>query len=86
MQYALGRWLRTRYKNLVGPEWIPDEVVARSTDIDRTLMSAACNLAAFYYPEHDDEKFEEGLSWIPTPIHTTPAHLDKVCGVDVDMC
>ncbi|XP_045105825.1 prostatic acid phosphatase-like isoform X2 [Portunus trituberculatus] len=78
MHYELGRWLRTRYDTLVGPDWVPEELIVRSSDTDRTLMSAACNLAAFYFPKHDDERFEKHLPWMPTPIHTIPAALDKL--------
>lgn len=82
MHYELGRWLRGRYNTLVGPDWVPEELVVRSSDTDRTLMSAACNLAAFYFPKHDDERFEKHLPWMPTPIHTVPAQLDKLILVD----
>ena len=80
MHYELGRWLRVRYNTLVGPDWVPEELVVRSSDTDRTLMSAACNLAAFYFPKHDDERFDKHLPWMPTPIHTVPVPQDKVRG------
>ncbi|XP_047472576.1 prostatic acid phosphatase-like isoform X1 [Penaeus chinensis] len=81
MQYALGRWLRNRYKNFISEKWIPEEVYVRSTDVDRTLMSAACNLAALYYPEKP-ARFEEDVAWLPTPIHTAPLSEDLLLSVD----
>ncbi|XP_050729847.1 prostatic acid phosphatase-like [Eriocheir sinensis] len=82
MQYGLGRWLRNRYEALVGPAWVPGELNVLSTDVDRTLMSAACNLASFYYPKEPNERFEADLPWVPTPIHTVPAAYDKLLSVD----
>lgn len=79
MQYGLGRWLRNRYGTLVGPAWVSGELSVLSTDVDRTLMSAACNLASFYYPKETNERFEADLPWVPTPIHTVPLAYDKVC-------
>lgn len=85
-QYALGKWLRNRYKDFIDKKWIAEEVYIRSTDVDRTLMSALCNLASFYYPDAPD-RFEKNLAWSPTPIHTAPLTDDKVifffpqCGV-----
>ncbi|XP_071517146.1 prostatic acid phosphatase-like isoform X2 [Panulirus ornatus] len=80
-QYALGKWLHDRYKDFINKKWIPEEVYVRSTDVDRTLMSALCNLAAFYYPDVPD-RFEKDLAWLPTPIHTAPLSDDKLLSVD----
>lgn len=49
----------------------------RSTDVDRTLMSAQSNLAGFYPPQGKDVWNDE-LSWQPIPVHTTPEKLDDV--------
>ncbi|KAK7084499.1 hypothetical protein SK128_021475, partial [Halocaridina rubra] len=84
MHYALGKWLRNRYDGFINKRWIPEEVYIRSTDVDRTLMSAACNLAAFYYPDKVD-RFDDGLAWMPTPIHTAPLTQDDLLAVD-DSC
>ncbi|XP_045592584.1 prostatic acid phosphatase isoform X2 [Procambarus clarkii] len=81
-QYALGRWLRNRYQNFVSEKWIPSEVYVRSTDVDRTLMSASCNLAAFYRPDNPDSFFEKDLEWMPTPIHTTLAENDELLSIN----
>ncbi|KAK4292526.1 hypothetical protein Pmani_020275 [Petrolisthes manimaculis] len=83
MHYKLGRWLRLRYGGFISRRWQPGEVTVRSTDVDRTLMSAACNLAAFYRPDQVDERFEDDLPWLPTPINTVPLDSDKLMSVDL---
>lgn len=43
--YRLGQYFRKRYNSLLGDKYSPDKVYIRSTDFDRTLMSAEANLA-----------------------------------------
>lgn len=49
----------------------------RSTDVDRTLMSAQSNLAGFYPPTGKDV-WDEQIPWQPIPVHTTPENLDTL--------
>lgn len=49
----------------------------RSTDVDRTLMSAESNLAGFYPPQGKDV-WSEDIAWQPIPVHTMPEKLDEV--------
>jgi hypothetical protein len=54
-QYDLGEYLRSRYMNssdeyLFNGTYVREEVYVRSTDVDRTLMSAECQMASFYKP------------------------------------
>ncbi|XP_069941978.1 prostatic acid phosphatase isoform X2 [Cherax quadricarinatus] len=80
--YALGKWLRNRYRGFVNEKWIAQEVYVRSTDVDRTLMSAAVNLAAFYKLNDPKDFFEKDLPWSPAPIHTAPLSTDHLLDVD----
>ena len=41
----LGKFFRRRYADLIGEFYHPWDIHVRSTDVDRTLMSAASNLA-----------------------------------------
>ena len=54
--YQLGRLIRERYTveyQLISPNYTRDEVYVRSTDTDRTLMSALSQLSALFPPDED---------------------------------
>lgn len=55
----------------------------QSTDVDRTLMSAQCNLAGLFDPSQD-EIWDKNIRWQPIPVHTIPTHLDYVLYVGKD--
>ncbi|KAB0799287.1 hypothetical protein PPYR_07167 [Photinus pyralis] len=76
-QYDLGRWLRERYKNFLPEEFSPRDIYVRSTDVDRTLMSAQCNLAGLFPPDAN-QTWNSNLAWQPVPVHTVPEQLDPV--------
>ncbi|XP_055551425.1 prostatic acid phosphatase [Wyeomyia smithii] len=73
----LGRWLRNRYRSLLQQTYSNNDIYVRSTDVDRTLMSAESNLAGLYPPVGTDV-WDSGIQWQPIPIHTTPESLDEV--------
>ncbi|XP_038216551.1 prostatic acid phosphatase-like [Zerene cesonia] len=75
--YALGKWLRHRYVNLISEDFDPTEVYVRSTDVDRTLMSAQANLAGLY-PPTNKSMWNDNLMWQPIPVHTKPEHEDEL--------
>ncbi|OWK05722.1 ACPP, partial [Cervus elaphus hippelaphus] len=52
------------------------QVHVRSTDIDRTLMSAMTNLAALFPPE-GISIWNPSLPWQPIPVHTVPVSEDQ---------
>uniref|UniRef100_A0A3P9NM32 Lysosomal acid phosphatase n=1 Tax=Poecilia reticulata TaxID=8081 RepID=A0A3P9NM32_POERE len=68
-QYELGQYLRTRYKDFLNESYIRHEILVRSTDVDRTLMSAEANLAGLYPPK-GQQIFQPSLKWQPIPVHT----------------
>lgn len=53
------------------------QVYVRSTDIDRTLMSAMTNLAALFPPD-GISLWNPNLPWQPIPVHTVPLMEDRV--------
>ena len=66
--FQLGLWLRKRYQCLVGEDFSHSSMYVRSSDMDRTLMSAESNLAGFFF--NSPGQIIKGLKWRPTPIHT----------------
>ena len=53
------------------------QIYIRSTDVDRTLMSASSNLAGLYPPDKWEE-WNPQLEWQPLPVHTVPVPADHV--------
>lgn len=47
------------------------------TDLNRTLMSAAANMAGLFPPK-DDQVWKKGFMWQPVPIHSIPQVMDYV--------
>nr|XP_026497044.1 prostatic acid phosphatase-like [Vanessa tameamea] len=75
--YALGKWLRKRYSHVISEKFDPSEIYIRSTDVDRTLMSAQANLAGMY-PPTGTSIWDTDLIWQPIPVHTRPEKDDEV--------
>lgn len=69
--WDLGQALRARYKGFLNESYDRHEIYVRSTDVDRTLMSAESNLAGLYPPE-GAQIFQPNISWQPIPVHTVP--------------
>ncbi|XP_067833612.1 lysosomal acid phosphatase [Heptranchias perlo] len=74
--YELGQYLRHRYKDFLNSSYDRQEIYVRSTDVDRTLMSAEADLAALYPPQ-GHQVFHLDLNWQPIPVHTVPVKEDK---------
>ena len=71
-QWKLGQFNRERYSKFLSPNYNSDEVYVRSTDVDRTLMSAEAHLAGLFPPQGDQIWHENLTQWQPVPIHTVP--------------
>jgi len=74
--HRLGKFIRNRYQSLLSPNYTASEIVVRSTDVDRTLMSAQSNLVGLY-PVIDPPIDKVPIQ--PIPIHTVSIDLDFVC-------
>lgn len=73
----MGKWLANRYSTLIQSTYSKDDIFVRSTDVDRSLMSALSNLAGLYPPNKNDT-WNENIKWQPIPVHTTPELEDNV--------
>ncbi|CAH2016653.1 unnamed protein product [Acanthoscelides obtectus] len=76
-QKELGQWLRQRYDNFLPKEYSEKDIYVRSTDVDRTLMSAEANLAGLY-PPTSSQMWDTNLKWQPIPVHTMPEREDAL--------
>uniref|UniRef100_A0A452QFR4 Lysosomal acid phosphatase n=1 Tax=Ursus americanus TaxID=9643 RepID=A0A452QFR4_URSAM len=74
--WELGQALRQRYHGFLNTSYHRQEVYVRSTDFDRTLMSAEANLAGLF-PPNGMQRFNPNISWQPIPVHTVPIAEDR---------
>ena len=87
--HRLGRYLRSRYGSLLNSNYTASEILVRSTDYDRTLMSAQSNLIGLY--PVNNATAEDRVPIQPIPIHTVPMNEDfvrwfKTSDVDGSLC
>ncbi|XP_043824415.1 prostatic acid phosphatase isoform X2 [Dromiciops gliroides] len=75
--YELGTYLRKRYSSFLNSTYHRNKVYVRSTDVDRTLMSAMTNLAALFPPE-GSSIWNPQILWQPIPVHTIPTSQDQL--------
>ena len=73
--HRLGAYLRTRYGSLLSPNYTASEIFVRSTDTDRTLMSAQSNLVGLYPVVN---MTNDKVPIQPIPIHTVSIDVDFV--------
>lgn len=81
--FKLGQWFRERYDGFLSSNYSEEEIIVRSTDVDRTLMSAMSNLAGLY-PPSGYQKWNPDLDWQPIPVHTVPLDLDNLLSSHAD--
>ncbi|XP_047421058.1 prostatic acid phosphatase [Sciurus carolinensis] len=75
--YELGQYIRKRYGKFLNESYKHEQVYIRSTDLDRTLMSAMTNLAALFPPE-GISIWNPSLPWQPIPVHTVSLSEDRL--------
>jgi len=73
--HQLGEWIRRRYTGWLNETYDRADVVVRSTDTDRTLMSALANLAGMF-PPAGAQVWDKEIPWQPIPVHTLPQDQD----------
>lgn len=76
----LGKWLRKRYVGWLPEVYSTEDVYVRSSDYDRTIISAQANLAGMYPPVGPKNwNGEPGKHIQLVSIHTVPKSQDNVC-------
>ncbi|XP_033124635.1 prostatic acid phosphatase-like [Anneissia japonica] len=84
-QHELGQFLRIKYIDFLNATYIRTQITVRSTDVDRTLMSAACNLAGLY-PPAGHQIWNSTIPWQPIPVHDVPVAEDYLLRTDGVKC
>jgi len=78
MHFHVGQYLRRRYGDkILREEYNETDIYVRSTDVDRTLMSAMSNLAGLYPPK-GNQIWNPSILWQPIPVHTKPKSEDNL--------
>ncbi|XP_069329338.1 prostatic acid phosphatase isoform X1 [Eulemur rufifrons] len=75
--YEFGQYIRKRYRKFLNESYKHQQIYIRSTDVDRTLMSAMANLAALFPPE-GTSIWNPSLLWQPIPVHTVSLPEDRL--------
>ncbi|XP_031707824.1 lysosomal acid phosphatase [Anarrhichthys ocellatus] len=83
--FDLGHFLRKRYRVFLNESYDRREISVRSTDYDRTLMSAEANLAGLY-PPAGQQVFTQDLKWQPIPVHTVPEREERLLSYPLGNC
>ncbi|VIO92053.1 Histidine acid phosphatase family protein [Brugia malayi] len=73
--YHLGKLLRQRYDGFLSKTFKTSEIYVRSTDINRTLMTANAVLQGLYPQTYHSDNLSS--VWHPIPVHTVQAENDK---------
>lgn len=74
----MGKYFKRRYGKILGEKYSPNKVYIRSTDVDRTIMSALANSAGLFAPTHGEVWSEDIPTWQPIPVHNIPNDSDYV--------
>lgn len=83
--YELGHFFRKQYigTHFLSANYSRNQIVIWSTDVDRTLMSAAVDLAGFF-PPTGRQVWNSSLLWQPIPVHTMPESEDYYLSYSAD--
>jgi len=66
--YEMGKLARSQYKTFLSELYKPEEINVQSTQMDRTIMSAACFAASLYRPI-GSQVWNNHLDWQPVPVY-----------------
>ncbi|KER33542.1 hypothetical protein T265_00653 [Opisthorchis viverrini] len=79
-EFQLGQWIRQRYNEYIPSMYNGSELHMRSTDVDRTLMSAQA-VAAGIYQNASSPLQDYGIPWRPIPVHTVRQEADVLLSI-----
>lgn len=82
--YNLGLLLKSKYGHILSKNYQSDEIFIKSTDLDRSKMSAQCVVAGLYSPSNTTEWKGRNTPWIPFPLHTTEISQDWLANIYQD--
>ncbi|KAL5234543.1 hypothetical protein ACI65C_001953 [Semiaphis heraclei] len=82
-QYELGKFIKKRYSGFLDVLYSSKKVTFKSTDVDRTLMSAQLVASAIYKPV-GVQQWNRYLEWQPVPIHSEPLKDDRLLLVRIE--
>jgi prostatic aicd phosphatase len=71
-EYKLGQTLRDRYNDFLSNLYFPKDVMALSSDYDRTKMSLQLVLAGLFPPLDNSQQWNPELNWQPIPVSYLP--------------
>ncbi|XP_063222139.1 prostatic acid phosphatase-like [Bacillus rossius redtenbacheri] len=83
-QLELGAYLRRRYANFLPAKHSSEDVLVRSCDVDRALVSSAI-LARGLYPPPPDRQLS-AVYWQSVPVHAVPEEGDQLLPVFASSC
>ncbi|VDM32737.1 unnamed protein product [Hydatigera taeniaeformis] len=75
--FLLGKWLRNKYSSFIDRNYNVSTFRMRSSDLDRSLMSAEAMMAGFFHRSNSSLS-KYGLHWRPIPTHTVPTTTDTL--------
>ncbi|CAL8069957.1 unnamed protein product [Calicophoron daubneyi] len=78
-EFSLGSWFREQYGYYVPRFYNASDIYVRSTETDRTMMSAQSFLAGLYNcTDSQCPLVPFGIAWSPVPVHTVAPKDDRV--------
>uniref|UniRef100_A0A0K0FBI2 Histidine phosphatase superfamily (Branch 2) n=1 Tax=Strongyloides venezuelensis TaxID=75913 RepID=A0A0K0FBI2_STRVS len=85
----LGKKIKNRYYDqlkFINKTYYNYDIYVRSTDVNRTIISAISNFIGFYYNSYTSDSFPNVPEWpknyVPIPIHTIDDDTDNVANPD----
>ncbi|KAI6654382.1 Lysosomal acid phosphatase [Oopsacas minuta] len=77
-QHTLGLFIKQTYTpEIISSNYTRNQLYVRSTDVDRTIMSALSQLSGIF-PPSGGQIFDSSIAWQPIPVHEVAKDRDNV--------